>query len=192
MLINYKLLADSQEFYSNKGYKGIETPWTVTRSISNITKPIEIEDFFIPSKNKVLVGSGEQGFLYLYLKGFLPKGKFFTISPCFRDDSFDLIHTKYFMKNELIITDNVDNNNLNKIIDDAFEFFCLYLPKEKLSTFNSPDSDSIDIFYTDDNHAVELGSYGKRSCDYLEWIYGTGIAEPRFSKVIKISKNGNA
>lgn len=32
---------------------------------------------------------------------------------------------------------------------------------------------------------IELGSYGIRTCDYLEYIYGTGCAEPRLSQTIK-------
>ena len=38
----------------------------------------------------------------------------------------------------------------------------------------------------------ELGSYGIRTCDYLKWIYGTGCAEPRLSRVLKLIelKNG--
>ena len=34
----------------------------------------------------------------------------------------------------------------------------------------------------------ELGSYGIRSCEFLEWIYGTGCAEPRTSNLIQLFK----
>lgn len=30
--------------------------------------------------------------------------------------------------------------------------------------------------------SIELGSYGARRTDFGTWIYGTGIAEPCFSK----------
>ena len=40
---------------------------------------------------------------------------------------------------------------------------------------------SFDITYKD----VELGSYGIRKCDFLTWIYGTGLAEPRLTRVMK-------
>ena len=189
MLIDYSILAKSQEFYTLKGFHGVEAPWTVTPAVSEITKPKDKkEEFFIPSKNKVLVASGEQGFLYLYLKGFLPKGKYFTITPCFRDEVFDFLHTKYFMKTELIVTENVCEEELKKLIDVAFEFFSLYLPKDNLSIYKSLDSDSTDIFYTDENNAFELGSYGIRNCNYLTWIYGTGVAEPRFSRIVELNK----
>ena len=32
-------------------------------------------------------------------------------------------------------------------------------------------------------NGIELGSYGIRSCEYLDWIYATGLAEPRMSMV---------
>jgi hypothetical protein len=33
---------------------------------------------------------------------------------------------------------------------------------------------------------IELGSYGVRKYGQLHWVYGTGLAEPRFSKVCEI------
>jgi hypothetical protein len=40
-------------------------------------------------------------------------------------------------------------------------------------------------------NGIEIGSYGIRSCEYLEWIYATGLAEPRMSIVKNIvNKNG--
>ena len=196
-MINYKILGHSQDFYSSNGFNVIELPWTVTRAISNITKPESVDDYFIPSKNKVLVGSGEQGFLYLYLKGFLPKGKFCGTTPCFRDEVFDFIHSKYFMKTELIVTDNVNDNERNRLIQTAFEFFSLYLPKENLKVIECDSEDkagagtSYDICYVDDDCEIELGSYGIRSCEYLDWIYGTGCSEPRLSRVINLHKSNH-
>ena len=69
------------------------------------------------------MASGEQSFLYLYLKNFLPKGKYQTVTPCFREEVFDETHTKYFMKNELIITDNVNKEELLRVVDICKKFF---------------------------------------------------------------------
>lgn len=38
-------------------------------------------------------------------------------------------------------------------------------------------TDGYDITYK----GIELGSYGMRKCEFLEWVYGTGCAEPRLS-----------
>ena len=88
------------------GFERIETPWLVTEAVDGITRPADVQPYRVESKNKNLIASGEQGFLYLYLKEYLPKGKFQTVTPCFRNDSFDYTHTKYFW---LIITFSIDN-----------------------------------------------------------------------------------
>jgi hypothetical protein len=177
-MINYTIIADSIEYYKAHGFKRIESPWTVTSAISAITKPIEAENFSIIEKNKVLVASGEQSFLYLYNKGFLPKGMFQTVTPCFRNDVFDTLHTKYFIKNELIKTDVVNESELTRMIKTAAIFFEKYLGIDVQIV--KTGIMSYDINYKD----IELGSYGIRKCAFLTWIYGTGVAEPRLSMVL--------
>lgn len=181
-MINYQNLADSVEFYKNRGYVPIEVPWTVSEYVDNITKPADRIHYQLKHNNKCLIASGEQGFLYLYLKDYLPLGKFQTITPCFRDEPYDLYHEKCFMKNELIITDDTSDKMLNKIVDDARAFFAKIIgcPIEELDIVNtSKDFEiSLDINFKD----VELGSYGIRETEFIKWIYGTGCAEPRLSK----------
>lgn len=175
-MINYARLDRSIKYFEKEGIPRIELPWTVTKSVSEITKPECKSEWEIFGKNKVLVASGEQGFLYLYLKGFLPKGRYQGITPCFRDDEIDLTHTKYFIKNEIIITDDVSEKSLLWLIDICKLFFEKELNKV------------VDIVKTDEGYdlevdGIEIGSYGIRKCDYLEWIYGTACAEPRMSVV---------
>lgn len=182
-MISFQNLQDSIDFYENHNFKRIEAPWTVTKAISNITKPPHVKDgegfWTILEKDKVLVSSGEQSFLYLYLKGFLPKGQFQAITPCFRNDLFDSIHTKYFMKNELIETENVNARRLKEIIGLAQNFFQTKL--KGLVEVCPTNVNEYDLVYDTGNEKIELGSYGIRSCEYLQWIYATGCAEPRLS-----------
>lgn len=182
-MINYKILNESINYYTDLGFNRVEAPWTVSEYIDNLTKPEHVQPFKLSHNNKHLVASGEQSFLYLYLKNFLPKGRFQTITPCFRFESFDLTHTKYFMKNELIITDIVNTIELDKIVKDAYNFFCKYLPQDKLNIVGT--NNGYDINYKD----YELGSYGIREVEFLKYIYGTGVAEPRLSTIINI-ENG--
>lgn len=183
-MIDYNIIGKSIEFYEQKGFQRIEAPWTVTQAVSRITKPdFKGEEFYLDRKKKVLVASGEQSFLYLYLKGFLPTGQFQTTTPCFRDDLFDFTHTKYFLKNELIITgDGASVHSVDLITDNAFIFFSKYFDKNVLDIVNTEDG--FDINYKD----YELGSYGYRKCEFLTWVYGTGVAEPRFSNVLNLYK----
>ena len=128
-MINYNNLHQSILFYEEKGYARIESPWTVTESVINITKPFFFHEIYkIETKQKCLVASAEQSFLYLYLKGFLPKGKFCSCTPCFRDEIFDQTHSKYFMKNELIVTDVVNEKELQKVLGHAYNFFSSMFP----------------------------------------------------------------
>jgi hypothetical protein len=38
-MIDYKLISESIDYYENGGFKRIESPWTVSEYIDNITKP---------------------------------------------------------------------------------------------------------------------------------------------------------
>ncbi len=179
-MINYKLINDSIDYYQNIGFERIETPWLITEAVDSITRPKNVEPFIVQAKKKNLIASGEQAFLYLYLKEYLPKGKFQTVTPCFRNDSFDFTHTKYFIKNELIQTIDVTHKELSKIVDSALEFYQQFFTTKLLVVSN--DTNGLDIMLDD----YELGSYGIRECNFLKWIYGTACAEPRTSKLISL------
>lgn len=178
-MIDYKLLNSSLEYYESKGYCRIEVPWLVTEAVDSITRPKEVEPFIVQAKKKNLIASGEQGFLYLYLKEYLPKAKFQTITPCFRNDSFDFTHSKYFMKNEIIQTNDTSQERLEQTVQNALNFFQPFFCEE-LSIETTPDG--FDIMLNE----YELGSYGIRECEFLKWIYGTACAEPRTSKLINL------
>lgn len=128
-MINYKIISDSIDYYENNGFKRVEIPWTVSEGVVNITKPKDTINFQLKHNNKCLVASGEQSFLYLYLKEFLPKGTYQGITPCYRYEAFDFLHTKYFIKNELIKTDVVNNSELDKVIDICLKFYQKYVPR---------------------------------------------------------------
>jgi len=181
-MIDYKIISNSIDYYESKGFIRIESPWTVSEYIDNLTKPKDVLSFQLKHNNKCLVASGEQSFLYLYLKDFLPKGQFQTTTPCFRFESFDYSHTKYFIKNELIKTDVVNNSELNKIVELCFNFLKGYIHEIEIIKTNI----GFDIEYKGN----ELGSYGIRENEFLKWIYATGCAEPRLSKIINLYKNG--
>lgn len=180
-MIDFKLIAESIDYYEDFGFHRIESPWTVSKWVDDLTKPEGITSFQLKHNDKCLVASGEQSFLYLYLKEFIPKGQFQTTTPCFRYENFDFLHTKYFIKNELIKTDLVNEEELLKIVDICFNFF-----KRKI---NDVEIIKTNIGFDIEYKGIELGSYGIRENDFLKWIYATGCAEPRFSKIIKL-KNG--
>ena len=188
--INYKNLADSQAFYENHGFTIIDTPWYVSKEVKNITAPKDSIDYKLSANGKYLVASGEQSFLYLAIKGQLPTGYYQSITPCFRFEEINYLHRKAFMKNELIyITDDSNmadlHDRLSKIIEIARTFFSEKLKTDKIHTKTCNHINSVrgyDLTY----NGIELGSYGIRTYNNLNWVYATGCAEPRLSVLQKI------
>lgn len=181
-MINYQLLADSQKFYTAQGFQVIETPWTVTKEISDITRPKDCPDWTIKEKGKVLVASAEQGFLYLLNKGFLPAGKYQSIGPCFRNDHFTTTHTKYFMKNELIVVGENRKDKAFELAQLAKSYF------HKIGLVKSDIKETAEGYDVIDRphsgRSTELGSYGVREHRDMIWLYGTALAEPRTSRLL--------
>ncbi len=185
-MIDYGKIESANKFYSDKGYERVEAPWWVSQEIMDLTKPEDQDQpsYFISENRKCLVASGEQSLLYMANKGRLPKGTYQTTTPCFRNESIGVLSKKCFIKTELMKTDQVDNASLLAMIEDAMEFFKMELwladmTDEGLELVDTEDG--FDIQY----NKIEVGSYGIRECPFLKWIYGTGCAEPRFSRAIK-------
>lgn len=72
---------------------------------------------------------------------------------------------------------------LNEVIQNALEFFGGQVPRpELLKVVKDVGGSGLDIEYD----GIELGSYGIRHCDFLDWIYATACAEPRLSRAILV------
>lgn len=202
--IDYSVIADATSFYEGQGYKRIETPWWVTADIANITKPTgvpESSNYKLSVNGKCLVASGEQSFLYLVNKGFLAAGKYQTVTPCFRNEAYDAYHSKQFLKLELInlLPEGeracASQDAVVKVARQALSFFkrqagglASYLklvPTGVKDPIACSKTEQLDIVFELDGKQVELGSYGARETTFAMWIYGTGVAEPRFSRAIK-------
>lgn len=184
-MINYLRLGQSQEFYETLGYQRLEAPWWVPTEIMNITVPDHVDPvdslYYLEKNKKCLVASGEQSLLYLANQGLLPPGKYQTITPCFRDEVQGPLRRKFFMKNELMIAHSKDPKQLEEIVQTALSFFKTQVPDQnQLKVVTTPEG--FDIEYNN----VEIGSYGIRRASFIDWIYGTGLAEPRFSRALKL------
>lgn len=182
-MIDYLRLGKSTEFYESRGFSRIEAPWWVPTSIMDITRPkgADPEVYYLPKNKKALVASGEQSLLYLANQGLLTKTKIQTVTPCFRDEIQGPMRRKFFMKNELMVPFSNKESDLFLMIDDAREFFQSQV-KDPSSIKVVKTEEGYDIEY----HGVEIGSYGIRKCQFLEWIYGTGLAEPRMTRAMQL------
>ncbi len=182
-MIDYQKISNSVNFYNHYGFIPVEVPWIVNKKIINITLPYKRSPIMLNNNKSCLVGSAEQSFLKLLHNKRLKKGHYQAITPCFRDEQEDALHKKYFIKNELIATKDVNIKNLQKIIKIAYEFFNQYISNLSVIQTDAPKiaKCNFDIMY--DN--IELGSYGIRNYQGLKWIYATGCAEPRLSSAMQ-------
>lgn len=179
--IDYALLGKAVEHYKERGFTYVEVPWVVEEHAIRATLPDHFDamelgvgrgrDFRrVYNGDNYLVGSAEQGFLTMNL---LP-GKYVGVTPCFRmEEVNDLFYQDMFMKVELF--SNHPNLQVEEMVKSAESFIHQYsygLPR-RVHT-----AEGIDLMHG----GVEIGSYGERKHDDIgRWVYGTGLALPRFS-----------
>lgn len=174
--INWNNLAEALTHHTRRhGFTYRETPWLVAQETTRITFPEGTTKFATPVGD--LVGSGEQSFLEI--RETLAAGKYCTITPCFREEEIDDWHQHYFMKLELIQVGDVTREALREMIGAAKQVFESIAPGEEFEVVET--GEGYDIEY----RGIELGSYGIRVHDGFTWVYGTGLAEPRFSKALR-------
>lgn len=172
---NWANLARTVEHFSHQGFIYIEVPWLVPAEVTAITAPHPLRgDFSTPLGD--LVGSAEQSFIHLLQQGQLPKGRYVTLSPCFREEKVhNHLKRPWFMKVELIAVGENATTELTLLCRHWFETLSGY---------------TVDVVTTDigldlELGGIELGSYGYRTHNNLSWTYATGLAEPRFSQAVK-------
>lgn len=184
--IDYTLLGNAQHYYTQRGYHELAVPWLIREEAYTATCPPERRHFFC--LDGYLNASGEQSFLELLLQG-QPLEKQFCITPCFRDEpTIDELHQRSFIKLELIDT-NVTDERLHTMMHDAKQFFDSLLLIEQATTIVKTDESDSSYDIIDRMHGIELGSYGIRRYKTYEWIYGTGLALPRFQVVSERSNS---
>ena len=81
----YSNINHSVYYYQLKRFEYVESPWIVDEEVSNITKPVDRENFYVG--NKTLVASGEQSFLQMIKDKKINPGRYLTTTPCFRDEN---------------------------------------------------------------------------------------------------------
>src|SRR3989338_9115322 len=121
-----------KKFYQNKGNQKKDGPWAIDKDVLDITLPAGKKG--VDLLDKKLVGSAEQSYLQLLKEKKILTGKYVATTPCFRDDLLDELHQHYFLKTELIHIDlqgNLGEKDIEKIIDNALEFFGFLLPVKK-------------------------------------------------------------
>jgi hypothetical protein len=190
-------LLSAIKYYEQCGFKYIDVPWTVSEEAMNITRPAWAGTntliYTAGGKQHCPVASAEQSFLQMQLDaldGSLDNrisGSFCTLTPCFRNEPvIDDLHQPYFMKVELISWDKTTREDMDKMIAGARLFFEEHLWID--CVYNTePDPIGVVAYDLVTTHTgIELGSYGIREHPRVgRWVYGTGLAEPRFSLALE-------
>lgn len=178
-VVDWQLLSRALTYYMGNGFQYIEVPWIVPPAIHAITCPDQSRIMMV-AKHGGLVGSAEQSFIALDSAGVLGKGRFVALTPCFRDEfEVDELHQRHFMKVELYRNDDTSNSALEEMIAVAELFF--YLDAAGGTVERVQTEEGFDLML----NGIEVGSYGIREANGLKWVYGTGLAEPRFSTAKK-------
>jgi len=128
-------------------------------------------------------------------------GSYCAITPCFRNEpKLDDQHQPYFLKCELISWVPTDGKLIEQVIqmhhmigaarqffeDEGLEVECVPNP-EGMHDPIGVNGQAFDVVSFRTN--VEVGSYGIREhASVGRWIYGTGIAEPRFSYALIVEE----
>jgi hypothetical protein len=184
--IDYELLSKATAYYRHRDYQYIEVPWYVSEEVTRMTYKGPITNSI--KGNKVLVGSGEQGFLELMFYNKLECNTYYqTVTPCFREDEEDETHQPYFLKLELFCYSNYlwwdPSEGMAKIMNDILSFFTPYFPKKSIQIkvpyipLGNNVLEAKDIYLN--NIEIASISYSFTKNEY--YVCGTGLALPRFS-----------
>lgn len=185
--IDWILLSKSVDFYSRENYFQIETPFAIPEFYHFYTKPHNDQSFVLNdgmfhNNTHELVGSAEQGFIFLLLNNQLDLSKkLFSVTPCFRVDNYDQLHQPWFIKLELFHFSSHEDD-LKNMLQLAKTFY------EKQTSFPVNIQQTGDYSYDLEINNIEVGSYGFRHVEDYTFIYGTGLALPRFSITTKLGE----
>lgn len=167
--------------YASRGWRQVEVPWLVPPEVVAITCPRCERVMSVPGHGD-LVGSAEQSFLHLDGSGRLGRGRFLAVTPCFRDEPVvDRLHLRAFLKVELYRNDRGDGAALQEAIADAVALLRTLVPRHFLGIERTDEGFDLTV------GGIEVGSYGIRRHAGLEWVCGTGLAEPRLSPAIAMA-----
>jgi len=117
------------------------------------------------------------------IRNLMKPGKYQTTTPCFRDEKeYNELTRVAFFKTELIWYKPEDTRAaFEMVLNNALACF---FEISDVETFEAVETAEGYDIYCD---GVELGSYGVREMkEYGHvWVYGTGLAEPRFSILMR-------
>jgi len=169
-----------------EAFEFVNLPWLVPQRYLDATKPLHLgaaPDIATPFGS--VVASGEQAFLQMWEEGRLLSDQgYIGWTPCVRQEPvFDELHHYYFVKAELFCVPTDDPRiAVERMVCGSHTWFCELLHKLGRSRGHRLEVSRIDDTQTDVLlNGVEIGSYGMRLVNGQAVVFGTALAEPRFT-----------
>lgn len=181
-------LARALRDWQAQGAVYIDVPWVAEARFVQGTRPEWAHGQDITTPHGQLLASGEQAMCAMMAQGQLVPGqRYIGWTPCFRDEEvFDDLHHFYFIKAEIFepLSASADPQAATlDLVEQAREMF------ERWAQPIKPDAVVAVVPMFDDQwdieiDGVEVGSYGVRCVPGTQqrYVYGTALAEPRFSR----------
>ena len=171
------LFSLAMSHYALKGYRYLTVPELVDKDVLLSTTTEEQVLWY--TKTKGYVGSAEQSFLQLAKEGKLEKGKHQALTDCYRPLDQGLpLHYPRFKKLELIWWGSSLQENYLYVLCDAYDFFVSLTSEDKIKVVETEEGHDLEC------NGIEIGSYGIRTFLNTNYIYGTGLALPRFTDTL--------
>lgn len=176
--IDWQMIGAAVSYYRRLGYQYIETKWIEEPRWIQTTVPSEIHMQYVVTGG-ALIGSAEQSLVAMSARKEIPPGWYVSASPCFRiERNYNEFYRPYFFKVELFRSIQIGTLAVEDTLHSAKAFFSSLLTPETQSLLTEEKTDE---GYDINLCGIEIGSYGFRERDGQFWVYGTGLAEPRFS-----------
>jgi hypothetical protein len=170
--------------YRALGYEYIETDWWVSKEAQYATMPKHIKSLVVGEYQSHfcklcgeedepmghLVGSAEQALIQKILDQKISPGLYVMAGPCFRNEpKLDELHHRSFFKVELacvFLEGTLPSRGTLLVMNDA-QTVHYNLGHVWPKTVSMPDGSGYDL---------------ERSLNGIGWVYGTGLALPRFTQ----------
>ncbi|HDR9105442.1 TPA: hypothetical protein QDB04_002283 [Burkholderia vietnamiensis] len=183
-----QLLHIALQWWQAYGFAYTDLPWMVPKQYTDAFRPSHCRD--VPTLHGNFVGSGEQSFLMLRDENRLPGPApgYIGWTPCLRDERLDHTHQHGFMKAEWFVPLDDDTDWHAKLLgllsrqSGLFYALATQVLGEPLFavTHEQVTPEQIDLVI----NGMEVGSYGLRIFHEKPYLFGTGLALPRFHKAL--------
>lgn len=179
-------LGQVMTLWQSAGAKLIPLPWIASQEAVDATRPPERSpNTDIQTPFGFLVASGEQAFMDM-ASTLQEKQIYIGWTPCFRHEpSFDATHHYYFMKAEAFVRcspsqASLEVDRVRHIAMLGFETLLRLSNQTARLEFRQTSRGAYDI----ECNGIEVGSYGVRIYKGETYVFGTALAEPRWSETL--------